>query len=91
MFSRKGFSGAAAGTLSIAKLITKPITESPISTYPAYTSCALKCSPIQAPATVPRMIARNVPNSITPFPHDKLFSGRSSGSKPYFDGPKSAA
>ena len=36
------------------------------------------------------MLARNVPNSMIPLPHESLGSGRSSGSKPYFDGPKSA-
>ena len=28
---------------------------------------------------------------MTPFPHDRLFSGSNSGSRPYFEGPKSAA
>jgi len=37
------------------------------------------------------MIARKVPNSITPLPHDKRFAGSNSGSNPYLEGPKSAA
>jgi len=44
-----------------------------------------------APVTVPTIIARKVPNSITPLPHDKRLAGSNSGSKPYFEGPNSAA
>ena len=44
-----------------------------------------------APVTVPTMMARKVPNSMTPFPHDRRFAGSNSGSNPYFDGPNSAA
>ena len=34
--------------------------------------------------------ARNVPSSRIPFPQESLFSGSSSGSSPYFDGPNNA-
>jgi hypothetical protein len=34
MFSLNGFSGAAAWTLSMLRLVRSPITESPSSTYP---------------------------------------------------------
>ena len=37
------------------------------------------------------MDARNVPSSMTPLPQERSFSGRISGSRPYFDGPNSAA
>jgi len=43
------------------------------------------------PPTAPAMIAANVVSSSTPFPHDRRFGGRSSGSNPYFEGPNSAA
>ena len=89
--SLKGFSGAAARTLSILRLVRNPITDKSSSTYPAYISCPLKCSPIHAPATVPTIIARKVPSSITPFPQERLFSGSNSGNRPYFEGPNNAA
>ena len=44
-----------------------------------------------APVTVPTMMARKVPSSMTPLPQERRLAGSSSGSKPYFDGPKSAA
>ena len=44
-----------------------------------------------APVTVPTMMARNVPSSMTPLPHDRRLAGSNSGRRPYFDGPKSAA
>ena len=44
-----------------------------------------------APVTVPTMMARNVPSSMTPLPQDNRLAGSSSGSRPYLDGPKSAA
>ena len=37
------------------------------------------------------MIARNVPSSRMPLPQDSWLSGKTSGSRPYFDGPNSAA
>ncbi len=43
------------------------------------------------PAIGPAITARNVPSSSTPLPHESSFSGSSSGSSPYFDGPNSAA
>ncbi len=39
---------------------------------------------------VPPMPARNVPNSMMPLPQESRCSGSNSGSKPYFEGPKSA-
>ena len=39
---------------------------------------------------MPVIAARNVPSSMTPFPHDSRFSGRISGNNPYFEGPKRA-
>ncbi len=40
--------------------------------------------------TVPEMAARNVPSSMTPLPQESFFSGNSSGSRPYLEGPNSA-
>ena len=42
-------------------------------------------------AIVAPIEARNVPSSIIPLPQESRCSGRSSGSKPYFDGPNNAA
>ena len=42
-------------------------------------------------AIVPRIMAMNVPSSRTPLPQERRSSGRISGSKPYFDGAKTAA
>jgi hypothetical protein len=39
---------------------------------------------------VPRMMAVKVPSSSMPLPQDNFLSGNSSGSNPYFDGPKNA-
>ena len=44
-----------------------------------------------APVMVPMMMARKVPSSMTPLPQERRLAGSSSGSRPYFDGPKSAA
>ena len=39
---------------------------------------------------MPVMIARNVPSSRMPLPHESRRSGNSSGNSPYIDGPKIA-
>ena len=43
------------------------------------------------PATAPAIIAMKVVSSRIPLPQDNSSSGRTSGSKPYFAGPKKAA
>ena len=48
------------------------------------------CSARKPAAIMAVMLPRNVPNSMMPLPHESRFSGSSSGSNPYFDGPKSA-
>ena len=68
----------------------KPTTANAMSTTPEYHWCPRKCSAINAAATVPRMMAMNVPSSRMPLPHDSFRSGSSSGSEPYLDGPKMA-
>ena len=70
--------------------VVKPTNASAIKITPAQAGCAANVVQNQPPATVPPMMAMNVPNSKTPLPHDNFFSGNSSGSSPYLDGPKIA-
>src|SRR5215469_12724679 len=72
------------------RLVSSPTKEQPREIMPEYFWCPSKASERLAPATVPVIAARNVPNSRTPLPQDKRFSGRISGNSPYFDGPNSA-
>ena len=84
------FCGSAAGTGVMPKLASSPVTASAMRITPDQPGSAAKVLQSQPPATVPPMMARKVPSSITPLPHESFFSGSSSGSRPYFDGPKMA-
>src|ERR1017187_4450312 len=85
---RKFLSGSAAGTLVMLKLVNSPQTASAIRITPDHACCLANVLHSQPPATVPPMMAINVPSSSTPLPQDNFLSGSSSGSKPYLEGPK---
>ena len=54
-------------------------------------SCFLPNASESVPAKmVPAMMAEKVPKPNIPLPQDNFFSGSSSGSRPYLDGPKNA-
>ena len=88
--TRNFFVGSAAATLVIPRLEIRPNRDSDRNIAAGTICFPRNVSTQNAPATLPAISARNVPNSKMPFPHDKRFVGNSSGSSPYLDGPKRA-
>ena len=89
--SRNGRAGSAGGVRRMARLAVNPTAASATRIAPDQYCRPSKASAMNPAAIVPVMIATNVPNSRTPFPHESRLWGRISGKRPYFDGPNSAA
>ncbi len=83
--------GSAAGSLVIKCAVPSPTIPKIRKKYAPLTSRPAKNSGKRDPATVPKIMARNVPSSSTPLPQESSASGSNSGSIPYFEGPKIAA
>ena len=88
--ARNRLAGSAAGTRLIPRLTAKPNAASPSRIRPDHPCSPRNNGARSPPATIPRMMAIQVPSSRMPFPHDNSFSDNSSGSSPYFEGPKNA-
>ena len=87
---RIGCDGSAPGMRVMPKLVASPNAASPKSVMPAQAGVPSNITDNIDPPTVPGMMARNVPSSRMPLPHESRFSGSSSGNEPYLDGPKTA-
>ena len=81
---------SAAGTRLIPRLMMRPITVSARNTMPDQTCRPRKCVARKPPASAATIAASSVVNSMIPLPQLSLASESSSGSKPYFVGPKIA-
>ncbi len=82
--------GFAAGIFVMPRQETNPKTASAMRIRPETHWLPWSFCDKTAAATVPRMMAMNVPSSRMPLPHESFRSGNSSGSAPYLDGPKNA-
>ncbi len=85
------FLGSPAGTREIPRLVSQPDHRAAEEQQARHSFAAVVAfgQNSRRPSCA-RMPARNVPNSMMPLPQESRRSGRSSGSRPYFEGPNSA-
>ncbi len=87
---RKRFAGSAAGTRATPSVVIRPDAASAMRMAPDQICLLPNASDSQPATIVPVMMALKVPRPKMPLPHESFFSGNSSGSSPYLDGPKIA-
>ncbi len=86
-----GFRTTGGGTLGIPRLASVPAIAMPIRMRPIHPIRSFHAANITLPIEVPRMIARKVLISSSPFARERSLSGSISGRIPYLAGLKNVA